>query len=69
MKRLLWLSVFNAVIDIRCLNQRIEQLNMSCFLLSINLTRKSFLCISRVQLFDFFNACATEIDASSHADA
>jgi hypothetical protein len=29
MKRLLWLSEFNAVIDVRCGNQRIEQLNMS----------------------------------------
>jgi len=49
MKRLLWLSGFNVVIDFRCLIQRIEQLNMRLLFTRNRFHSQEFSCISRAR--------------------
>lgn len=48
-ERLLWLSEFNAVVDVRCLDQRIEQLNMRLLFTLKQFRSQEFSRISRAR--------------------
>jgi hypothetical protein len=69
MKLLLWLSAFNAVVDVRWLNQRIEQLNMSVLFTLNQFHSQEFSCFSCMRCLISSTRRTATMQHRAHADA